>query len=385
MKNLIPVLLVILLVNTSIGQKKNNKEVKVPMESAYWKHNPEFVEFITHRSVKAIRPKKGGLKVSLNDIEFTDGTIEYDVELTGMGFPGIYFRMSEDGLKGELFYIRSFGPTSPLKRTTLQYAAMTNGVNIWDLSDDYQTGATIYQEGWNHVKLVISGHQMKVYVNDMTKVALHVPNLEGLSRSGSISLEGNVIYANFVIRPGKVEGLSPEGGYDRTQYDPRYLRNWQVTEPVDFPYGREVIRKLPPYSDFVTDIPDSTVKWTPIVAGNRALVNISDRIGMTKFGERKLAWLKTTISSDTTQLRHLDLGFSDEVWVFINGRLLYTGKNIFGTPGAKEPNARCTIENTSFQLPLMKGKNEILIALANDFYGGGIIARVDNTEGLSFE
>jgi len=263
---------------------------------------------------------------------------------------------------------------------------MTNGVSIWDLTDNYQTGATIYQEGWNHVKLVISGRQMKVYVNNMKKTALHVPNLEGRSPSGNISLNGNVIYANLVIKPGVVEGLNPEGGFDQTEYDPRYLRNWLVTEPVNFPYGQEIIRNTAYFGgNFETDIPDSTAQWTPITTGNRALVNVTDRIGMKKTRERKLVWLKTKVISDTTQLRRLDLGFSDEIWVFINGQLLYTGKNIFGTPNAKEPNSRCTIENTSFQLPFVKGKNEILIALANDFYGGGIIARVDKTDGLSFE
>ncbi|MDH5382763.1 MAG: DUF1080 domain-containing protein, partial [Cyclobacteriaceae bacterium] len=293
MKNIMPILLVMLLIIPSFGQKKSNKEIKVPMEPAHWKHNSEFVEFVTHRSVKAIKMKHPQVRVILNDIEFTDGIIEYDVELTGLGFPGIYFRTSDDGLKGEHFYIRSFGPASPLKRTTLQYTALTHGVSIWDLSDDYQTGATIYQEGWNHVKLVISGRQMKVYVNNMVKPALHVPNLEGLSPSGSISLDGNVIYANFVIRPGQVEGLNPEGGYDRTQYDPRYLRNWQVTEPIDFPYGREII----PFNSIklTRDIPDSTTQWTTITARNRALVNVTDRIGMTDKEERRLIWLKTTI------------------------------------------------------------------------------------------
>jgi len=38
------------------------------------------------------------------------------------------------------------------------------GINLWDLSDEYQAGATIYQKGWNHVKLVVSGKQMRVFV-----------------------------------------------------------------------------------------------------------------------------------------------------------------------------------------------------------------------------
>ena len=142
-----------------------------------------------------------------------------------MGFPGISFRMSEDRKNGEIFYIRSFGPVGPETRTTLQYAALMGGINIWDLSDEYQAGAVINQTGWNHVKLVVSGKQMKVYVNDMSRVALLVPELEGWRESGTISLSGNVIYANLVIRPGVTEGLRPEPGYLATYQDTRYLRN----------------------------------------------------------------------------------------------------------------------------------------------------------------
>jgi hypothetical protein len=59
--------------------------------------------------------------------------------------------------------------------------------------------------------------------------------------------------------------------------------------------------------------------------------------------------------------------------------------NYFGTPGQKQPNGRCTIENTSIKLPLKEGKNEIMIALANYFYGWGIVARLDDTNGIQLD
>ncbi|MGD1890732.1 MAG: hypothetical protein ACFB15_09065, partial [Cyclobacteriaceae bacterium] len=135
----------------------------------------------------------------------------------------------------------------------------------------------------------------------------------------------------------------------------------------------------------LSGIPDSTTQWTPLPAEHRALVNLSRAFGMTMSpqGDRRLAWLKTTVSSEVDQRRRLDLGFSDEVWVFINGQLLHTDKNYFGTPSMKEPRGRCTLANTSFDLPLQEGENEILIGLANSFFGWGIIARLDNIVGLT--
>jgi hypothetical protein len=38
------------------------------------------------------------------------------------------------------------------------------------------------------------------------------------------------------------------------------------------------------------------------------------------------------LQSAQEQTKKVDLGFSDEVWVFINGKLLYVDKNIFDQP-----------------------------------------------------
>lgn len=364
------------------------QEIKIPMEALYWEHDPTQVEFIKHGSSPAVKGINGAYyQVYLKDHIFKDGTIEFDVELIGRGFPGINFRMSEDKKNGENFYIRSFGEVSPFVRTTLQYAAIVDGTSLWDLSDEYQAGATIYQKGWNHVKLVISGEQMKAYVNDMKKPALIVSKLEGLTTSGGISLGGNVIFANFKIKPDVIEDVTPEAGYSATYNDPRYIRNWHVAESIDFPFGKDIIIPLPSmYGALVkSDLPDSATKWTPIEAESRAVVNLNKKFGSVENDGRRLTWLKTTIHADKAMERVMNLGFSDEVWVFLNGQIIYMDKNLYGTPSQKEPRGRCTIENTNFKLLLTEGDNEVMIGLANYFYGWGIIARLDNMDGITLE
>ena len=98
-----------------------------------------------------------------------------------------------------------------------------------------------------------------------------------------------------------------------------------------------------------------------------------------------MVWLKTKIISSTNQERKLDFGFSDEVWIFMNGKKLYVEKNIYLGPTRKEPDGRCTIQNTSFKLPIVKGDNELLIGVANDFYGWGIVAKLDSRAELTLE
>ncbi len=387
MKKVFLGLTLLFVVNLTHGQKKQQKENKViefPMNEEHWDAVTDNVEFLNYKSVPAVQSaNENDIGIMLKDFEFTDGTIEFDVEFKGSGFPGIDFRVDKDTLNSEKFYIRYFGTPDNLRRTTLQYAAVLDGVNMWDVTDEYQAAATIYEEKWNHIKLVIHGRQVKVYVNDTQHAALHVSALEGITKSGGISLTGNVIYANFIVRPNVTEGLPSEEGYDPTYNDSRYLRNWSVTEPFDFPFGRDVIS---PSSGSAIDtvLFDSTAIWKPLKAERRALVNLTKLFGATERGERKLAWVKTTISSETDQEKRVDMGFSDEVWVFINGQPLHIDKNYYGSPSMKEPRGRCTIENTSFKLPLQKGENEILVGVSNYFFGWGIITRLNDTEGLKF-
>lgn len=54
-------------------------------------------------------------------------------------------------------------------------------------------------------------------------------------------------------------------------------------------------------------------------------------------------------------------------------------------PIMKYPGGRCTIDNTTFELPLQEGENELLIALANDFFCWGIVARLDRLDELSLK
>ncbi|MCS3798009.1 hypothetical protein [Niastella sp. OAS944] len=367
---------------TAVAQKqpkKASQEISIPMDAAHWKHDTTGVEFTMEKNVKAIRIKNASPLV-LKDIQFANGTIEYDVAL-GQGFPGINFHLSDDGKNGEHFYLRYFGSTSPESRTTLQYSALIDGMSIWDLTDEYQAGAKLNIPTWNHVKLVLSGKQMKAYVNDMSRPALVVPKLEGGRENGGISFSGGeVAIANVVLKPDVVENLDPAPGYISSYNDTRYLRNWQVSKGIGFEFGKEII---PPIMRVATlGFPDSTTEWTNITAEDRGIVNLTRLFGATDFKNRRLAWLKTTIESDKVQERMLNLGFSDEVCLFINGQFLYSDKNHFGTPGQKFPRGRCTIENAAIKLPLQKGKNEILIGLTNYFYGWGIIARLDDTDGI---
>ena len=141
---------------------------------------------------------------------------------------------------------------------------------------------------------------------------------------------------------------------------------------------------IPKGIDFSYDLmPKADTVWTPVDAERRGLINITRKFG--KADARRIVWLKTKLKSESAQTRKLAFGFSDDVWVLINGKLLYVDKNWYSHPIRKEPDGRCSIENTSFNLPLNAGENELLIGVANDFYGWGIVARIDSLTGITVE
>jgi hypothetical protein len=170
--------------------------------------------------------------------------------------------------------------------------------------------------------------QKKCYLNG--KRVLWIPELLGPRNAGGISLEGNGIYANMQIDEGNREDVPEYKGADVTAHDVRYLKDWEYSPT------QRLAKNTSPTPDM---FPDSTTLWTPISGGRAGLINLTQEIS-SPFTEsmREMVWLSTTIGSGYNQVKQLSLGFSDDVWVYINGYLLHIDKNTFPQPIAKQPN-----------------------------------------------
>jgi hypothetical protein len=352
----------------------------VPLRPENWAFRPGTVEFVPAASGSGGAAAGPSMKiisrngvVTLKNTDFTDGTIEFDDQPTDRSFASFYFHW-QDSLENECFYFRTQLAGHPDDPAGVQYAPTVKGINCWNIMGHYQGNATFQQEAPNHVKLVISGRQMRVFVNSQERPTLEIPRLEGNTTHGTLGFDGQAIISNLVIRPGRVEGLSPVEGPDPTSNDPRYIRHWQVTQPDSIPRG----------IDFSNDLmPGKQTIWMPVVAERRGLVNLTRLYGASP--SRRIVWLKTTLHSDGVRKCQLRLGFLDEVWIWINGHYLYLDKNFYGQPIAKDPRGRLSIENTTLVLPLQQGDNELLIGVGNNFYGWGIAARLDDLDGIGLE
>jgi hypothetical protein len=358
----------------------------VPLKAANWDFSAGAVQFGDSAGVARMKIVSGRGFVVLRSCDFSDGTIEFDEIPTDPGFAQVYFRW-QDSQEAECFYFRTRrGAGHPYAMDGVQYTPIIKGTMCWDAMAHYQANAVFDQTTPSHVKLVISGKQMRVYVGPVgslgvssggaawTRPVLEVTELEGNTTHGTLAFAGLSIISNLVLKPGKVEGLSPVAGPDPVANDPRYLRHWMMTAPDSLPAGVDFSYAL---------VPGAATNWEPIDAERLGLINLSRHYAAMR--SHRIVWLKTTVRADQARTCQLRLGFLDEVWMYLNDRLLYVDKNLFPQAIAKVPNGRLSLENATVVLPLRQGDNVLRIAVGSNFYTWGIMARLDDLEGITIE
>jgi hypothetical protein len=356
----------------SVSPAKAAEPIAIRMTADHWqvKENAEFIRQLGfYHGLMRLNSGNAVLK----GITFGDGTIEFDVNTIGRGAPGIAFRQQDDG-NFELLYLRP-DPACPAFRACMQYAPQVRGVLLWDLFPRYQTRAPLRENGWNHIKMVVSGRRMNVFVNDAALPTLEVGRLEGEAIKGGLRLQGPGTFANMVITPDAVDGLTPEPARDPLEGERRVVRNWRLSPHAALPNGKD-----PGYAE----MPAASPEWKAIGAERNGLVNLSREYGKPLSDpNRAVAWLKTTITSDRKQTKKVDVGWTRELWVFVNGTLVYADKNLFDVESArKTPDGRLSLENGAFELPLEAGDNEVAVAIANNFFGWGLTLRLADLEGV---
>jgi hypothetical protein len=374
---LLSALLVLTICVTGYAQKKSKStEMAIPMQAERWTFPEGKVEFVQHKGVQSLKILPDGGQALLKNVDFTDGTIEFDVEPTDAAkypFLMIKFRQ-QDPQESECFYLRVGRPNGLKRNDAVQYTPIIKGVNMWDMYYHFQGPADVRLTDRNHVKIVVAGSQLRAYVNDMQNTTLEIPRMEGNTTHGSIGFEGVGIFSNLVIKPDVTEGMQQLPGIDLTKHDAHYIRKWLVTKPVAFEAGRDLTDK---------DVPSDTATWEPISAERRGLINLTRTFGGNQ--SRRYVWLKVKIVAEKEHKNHMQLGFGDEVWVVLNGRLLYLDKNHYGMLIRKTPDGRIGLENSNFALPLNQGENILMICVANNFFGWGIIARLETMEGVEIQ
>jgi hypothetical protein len=93
----------------------------------------------------------------------------------------------------------------------------------------------------------------------------------------------------------------------------------------------------------------------------------------------KVVYARASILADRDQVKKLAIGYSDDVSVFLNGKILYRGRSAqaFRDPaflGIVNP------ENDTVYLPLRKGSNVLMLAVSELGGGWGFVCRLADAE-----
>jgi hypothetical protein len=197
--------------NALIAQQKKTHDFTGIDASKWIIPNSDGVSYSieTYKGSKALIIKKGfnnykfGAVAYPKGLNFTDGEIELDMASSnGNEYLGLAFRI-QDAHHYQTLYFR---PASSGTINAIQYMpAKKADFNWWDYeADKYQAKATLPATEWFHIKAVVKGQTLTVYVDHQPKPAMIYKALDPELKSGSVGFWfGNSLscaYKNLTVK-----------------------------------------------------------------------------------------------------------------------------------------------------------------------------------------
>ncbi len=366
------------LVFASVLYAETPSPLSIPPDSPRWDLQGEAkaTEFQGHKCIML-----DGGAAALKDFQMRDAVIDVDVVTSAKrGFMGLMFRIDKDGANYEEIYLRQHKSGLP---DAIQYTPVLKTGRNWQIfSGPGFTGKVdIPRDEWFHLRLAVTGAQAKLYVKDMERPTLVMDDLKTGLQTGQVALftlTGQTCFTNFEIRP------TPDASWERhlPAMPPHTLTKWSISPAYD---ALAVNLERP-----LTPAESQGIQWQEVEAeppGFVVLYRYRDAphpvvTFQTDFSTRlqpqpgmKVLYARTNIESDRDQIKRLEIGYSDDVSVFLNGQILYRGRSAqsFRDPGFL---GIMNPENDAVYLPLKKGNNELQLAVSELGGGWGFICRL---------
>jgi hypothetical protein len=303
----------------------------------------------------------------LKDADFKNGVIEFDISLQkARYFPGIGFRMTDEQ-NGEIFYLRPHQSGNP---DAMQYYPEYHDSGGWQLyyGDGFNNDHELPFDRWLHIRILLSGSRGEVYFDREAQPIL-VMNLRKTPGNGMIILENQwpvpVRYANFsykkddaIVLTGK---LKPP-----VILDPGMIMSWNVSGT----FSENLLKD----KTILEKATFSKLDWQVLRSDERGIADFSEISTLSP--ENNTVFVRMEFESQKVALKKFTFGFSDRAKVYLNGKLIYAGEDNFlsrdyrflGTVGFWDV----------LYLRLLKGKNELWIAISEDLGGWGIKGKLEN-------
>ncbi len=362
------IIILLALIVTEFGFSQNI----IPLDTLHWNIRAQSFVVENYKGKASVYVQGGA--IILKDAAFLNGTIEFDVYLKEeQAFPGVEFRVK--GANSEQFFLR---PHLSGKADANQAAPRVNGVTPFQLNfgPKYSFPYTYKYDDWTHVKVVVN--------NDKAQVFLDYANTANLSWH----LTHTPTVGGIAIRGGRFTGMHLA--------DIKVDKN--ATTLVDFnPIEREPLTGLVPqweisdkfeeellnHSSSLNKLIEDRNWQAKLKVEEGTAANIS-RVQLLRNGTPgNTVFAKIVINSDVDQLKFFEFGYSDRVVAVLNGVPIYRGTNrwrsrdyrYLGTVGLFD----------GIYLNLKKGKNELLMAVSEDFGGWLITGRFKNKDGIKID
>jgi hypothetical protein len=317
------------------------------------------------------------------DVSLQDGTIQFELRLSGhRSFAYLLFRAESDESFEEIY----FRPHKSRLPDAVQYNPAFQGRGQWQLY--HGPGATasvdLPLDAWVSVRLVLQGRRAALFVGDGPKPALLIPRLAREPRPGAIALRvftppgaglpagvHPAAFAGVVVRPGEVAPAVAALLAAAVEPEPPagVLREWCVAPAFEAPAGP------------VTAAPAPATAYRRVASEPGGFLELARHIRIPKGARRWASWVALTLESTKDADVLLDLGYSDAVSVFLDGRLLYAGEAGYRYDEPRREGLLALGQNLVV-LPLRTGPNELRLAVSDQFGGWALMARLDAAAGV---
>ncbi|WP_298417760.1 family 16 glycoside hydrolase [uncultured Kordia sp.] len=334
----------------------------IPMETSSWSIPAKAIaKFETFDGRKTVLLNG---KITVNDINFSNGTLEVDVYAkTARSFAGIIFR-KEEGTVEEV-YMRLHKSNQP---DAVQYTPTYKHELAWQLYKEYQANVVFKNKGWNTLRIEVAQATAIVYIND--EKVLFVDHLKTDHTKGAIGL-----FALFTNRFSNFKITHKDANHSGNNFKKEVtsasniITNWELTEA--FPYTENTFN--------FKNIEHK--KYRTVHTEISGLLPISKYVekptsGNFEANKEVYSVVKTSINSTKERIQRFSFDYSDKIIVYINGEAIFYGNNAFRSKG-KQYQGHIDLNANTLFLKLKKGKNTIHCVIIDKANGWGIIGKLD--------
>jgi len=311
-------------------------------------------------------------------LTLADGTIEFDMKVSDRRtFIGVKLRIAEDGTFEDVY----FRPHKSGLPDAIQYNPSYRGVGQWQLHHGPEaTAFADYAPGvWQHVRIEVKGRQAAIFVGDVREPQLLVRHLRtGLARGG---------FGFWSSQPGATEvdpwtvslaEVTASPGVTSYAFPPEVrepvadgsIRRWDLSDPRIGEAGE--LDALP--SGLATS------PWHRADAAPSGLVSFDRELERPRGGPA-LAFARVRLRAARARTVRLDLGYSDDATVFLDGRPIFTGRFSYSYNFPRR-DGLITPDQATVHLSLTPGEHDVVVAVSDVFGGWGLMGRIEDRDGV---